>query len=521
MPLLDSLGRADNGNPEDWLKHNDGNSQILVLHRRPEYHMAAAIEQGKIPSEALAKWQEQANELVQWLRKNRRRACLVETDALTAKNANLELLTERLGVELAEEPSAKLPLVKPLHLLYALQAVQQSEECQTLLAELQASTLPLLSKSFEAPAINPDAIAQSLNEQERDAENRFETLKTKVTEAERLSEILKADLKASDGKQSVRTQQIESLQQQVSETREEGSLLLEQLHLVQEELEASIHRHKAAKEKLVDREQELQQIKKNHEAISKSLKDEIHRAKQAEESAERLSNELKAANADIAELSEQRQQAEKTIEQQNQQVQALKQDLTAEQEENALMLEQLHIVQEELEKRFINDQQLTQELAEYRNEQDCALAAANYRIKCLQDELNQFKESASWKATAPARALTKPFSRPSPKKRTLKRQIRLVRESGLFNEGWYLVTYPDVAEKNVDPIEHYLKFGAEERRNPSPTFDTDWYLTTYPDVAEQGMNPLIHYIKFGQHEERSTSMHHYPMIPVLGPADSK
>ena len=49
----------------------------------------------------------------------------------------------------------------------------------------------------------------------------------------------------------------------------------------------------------------------------------------------------------------------------------------------------------------------------------------------------------------------------------------------------------------MDPIEHYLKLGAKENRNPSPDFDTKLYLQNFPNVAMSGMNPLEHYILHG------------------------
>ena len=39
-------------------------------------------------------------------------------------------------------------------------------------------------------------------------------------------------------------------------------------------------------------------------------------------------------------------------------------------------------------------------------------------------------------------------------------EISLIRQSGLFNEDWYLKTNPDVAGANIEPLIHYLYFGA-------------------------------------------------------------
>lgn len=72
----------------------------------------------------------------------------------------------------------------------------------------------------------------------------------------------------------------------------------------------------------------------------------------------------------------------------------------------------------------------------------------------------------------------------------------------LFDAGWYRSRYPDVTQAGIDPLRHYLEFGAWEMRNPNPLFDSDWYLRTYPDVAESGINPLLDYLARGAVEGR-------------------
>ncbi len=95
-------------------------------------------------------------------------------------------------------------------------------------------------------------------------------------------------------------------------------------------------------------------------------------------------------------------------------------------------------------------------------------------------------------------AITKPFRQMSKAYKTECSQIKLLKESGLFDEEWYLAKYPDLAKRNIDPIKHYLHYGADEGRNPSPKFDTIFYLATNPDISTTAINPLIHYIQFGQ-----------------------
>jgi len=84
----------------------------------------------------------------------------------------------------------------------------------------------------------------------------------------------------------------------------------------------------------------------------------------------------------------------------------------------------------------------------------------------------------------------------------LQSDSELIASSGLFDRGWYTTTYPDVVALGLDPVEHFLRFGADLLRNPGSTFDTAFYLEQNPDVAAAGINPLVHYITFGIKEGR-------------------
>ena len=77
-----------------------------------------------------------------------------------------------------------------------------------------------------------------------------------------------------------------------------------------------------------------------------------------------------------------------------------------------------------------------------------------------------------------------------------------LKNSGLVDPAFYLQRYPDVRSAGVDPIQHYLEWGAKERRRPHPFFDAVWYLAHNPDVALSGVNPVIHYLQHGRNEGR-------------------
>ncbi len=77
-----------------------------------------------------------------------------------------------------------------------------------------------------------------------------------------------------------------------------------------------------------------------------------------------------------------------------------------------------------------------------------------------------------------------------------------IQKSGLFDEHYYLETYPDVRASGVTAAEHFCAAGWKAGKRPNPYFDTQWYLDTSPDVRDSGINPLWHYIVEGEKEGR-------------------
>jgi len=80
-----------------------------------------------------------------------------------------------------------------------------------------------------------------------------------------------------------------------------------------------------------------------------------------------------------------------------------------------------------------------------------------------------------------------------------------------FEPGAYLRANPDLAGKNVDPIQHFLAHGRFEGRRllPGPRsvpltieFDPESYLLMNPDVAQAGREPRDHFLLSGQYEGR-------------------
>lgn len=83
-----------------------------------------------------------------------------------------------------------------------------------------------------------------------------------------------------------------------------------------------------------------------------------------------------------------------------------------------------------------------------------------------------------------------------------KYQSLIIGQSNLFDAGLYEELYPEVSELNLDPVIHYIKYGAKQGCLTSLNFSTACYCENYSDVLKSGLNPLIHFIKYGQHVNR-------------------
>lgn len=87
---------------------------------------------------------------------------------------------------------------------------------------------------------------------------------------------------------------------------------------------------------------------------------------------------------------------------------------------------------------------------------------------------------------------------------------RLIAQSGLLDEAYYLSTYRDVAASGLTALDHYMFAGAAELRNPGPRFDTAWWARTH------GVTPgeaLVHCLREG-----GGASGRPPLAAVLAPA---
>lgn len=83
------------------------------------------------------------------------------------------------------------------------------------------------------------------------------------------------------------------------------------------------------------------------------------------------------------------------------------------------------------------------------------------------------------------------------------RTAHQIRGSGLFDASYYMKRNPDVEKLGIDPVLHYVRFGAQEGRDPNSLFLCAYYLEHNPDVARSRDDPLLHFIRSGAQEGRN------------------
>lgn len=248
----------------------------------------------------------------------------------------------------------------------------------------------------------------------------------------------------------------------------ENELLLLQLHQVQEELKRSGLLCQKNEEQLTKARAEHNKLVTDRQAEIERLTKERDQAKQLYQ---QLNSDRSASEASTKKL----------------------------RNDNDLLLLQLHQVQEELEHYYLLNQKSEQQLGEVQKKLDARSASFWKKFGMGARAFKGAVLGFVAPQLRPAGALIAVIGK---RKRALKHQIIMIKGSGAFDEQWYLEQYPDVVQAGYDPVEHYLKFGISEGRNPSAHFDTRWYLESNPDVADAKMNPLLHYIKFGKGEGR-------------------
>lgn len=72
--------------------------------------------------------------------------------------------------------------------------------------------------------------------------------------------------------------------------------------------------------------------------------------------------------------------------------------------------------------------------------------------------------------------------------------ISSIEAAGVFDNDWYRATYPDVDGCGMDPVEHYVRYGAAMGRDPSRAFSTLFFKNTHDGNWSKTANPLMTFI---------------------------
>lgn len=237
---------------------------------------------------------------------------------------------------------------------------------------------------------------------------------------------------------------------------------------------------------------------------AESLSEELE-ASRAE--GERLRDELVTVRARMRELRADQESLRATARERERNLESHLRDTRQELQASLASVGKL---EQDVEARFRELAELTRLLLRRESE----LEQSKVDAKSVREQLAETTEnlskvvgSRSWRVTKPARYLGRLLTgKVGERKRRVEKESEgaaLIMQSGLFDPDWYCREYPDVTKGGMDPLEHFLQYGAMELRNPGPDFNSATYLRENPDVAESGLNPLLHYLTHGRDEGRA------------------
>lgn len=93
-----------------------------------------------------------------------------------------------------------------------------------------------------------------------------------------------------------------------------------------------------------------------------------------------------------------------------------------------------------------------------------------------------------------------------------------------FDAAFYLAVNPDVAGSGMDPLDHFVRTGWLEDRDPNAGFSVRDYLEANPDVGAANLNPFAHYLVAGRAEGRAPRHElgfRYDVIARLRPVEAR
>ncbi|GAA6184262.1 hypothetical protein [Aliiglaciecola sp. NS0011-25] len=534
--------------------NNNNFESIILFYQQCEFAVANAISQGETLESAASDWLEKNTALLKFQKQNRRKVRLINLEQSLLNPTALNNHMDENGVSI--QCSLEYQVESDLNLLLACQYVRQEKSLSDLNTLLTACSLPV--SESDTVTVDNSLVLQQIIEQNASANNsekQLEFLNVKVAKQEQNNISLHEKLECERETVSILKLELENEKASASKQAEifggESELLKLKLASLQEDLEHYHLLRETEKQKYAVSELELNEQLRSTSAKLENVKSE---SELLELQVASMQEELESIFCDLETEKQKKADIEVTL---SKKLIKNEENFKSVKSEKELLDLQLAQVQEELEEYFLNNQTKDSQIVDLKNElttlkkvveslktQNSVLNSTvthknnevkkvlqqtkvkqieigkltsqltkakgeieilNHNLNQVNAELAQIKASKIWKSVEPMRKLAKAVGRIDKKKAKLQQDIGLLLTSEYFDAKWYLETYPDVAGSEINPAEHYLKFGAKEGRFPSPQFDGKWYLQRYPDIADADINPLIHFIKFGIAEGRKAS----------------
>lgn len=424
----------------DFWQGFDLNTRFVLVYTDPATALEQALSSGQIAEsqldEFLAQWQQASRQMLRFHLRQPQRSLLVSHDVDSDPYACVSLLNDRLGLagllslpvqedapsatdtpdwlpsfmqtDAPAKAAADVP-AEPVTLVRHLVSQYLEEHPQALALHDEVMACITLVGEHAAPVITPlsprAALGRFMQEDEQQSEAaraleaRITGLQAELQSAnawKQRAEEKAAQLQRAESELKAANERIAALgklEAELKDATEENELLLEQLHIVQEELEKAFEwkaKAEAETAKLKKTEAELKAAKDKSNTLDAQLKKALEELKasnekaakldlQAKKTAEELKlandkaakldalskktvEELKASNDKAAKLDAQLKKtqadlkatSDKLATEGKQKVSALESQLKDVNEENELLLEQLHLVQEELERYYLN-----------------------------------------------------------------------------------------------------------------------------------------------------------------------
>lgn len=492
--LLEQLGEPEGQMLSQWLKQNSEHSAIL-LWPQPALYVAAALAAAQAPEQALQTWAQQVQHLLTLFRKHRRQ---VQLAGYTPGEAP--------ALESATLPVPKY-VVSPLYRVAAAQLTLQDSTLQKAHSYLQASSVAGGQASI-ATLNDIDALLQ----QKCEDENEYADLLSQLDQAQQTLEEQHHQLKQAEKEQQALAKQLAEQQSAAEKASELEKHLAESTAKLSNTQSALKKEQTARSAEQREHKQQLAKAQEQHQRVKAELAStheentlviaELHRVQEVLETtletAQKHQQQIKELETERSELN---QQQSVLVQQHEAQEKALADSKTAWQ--NATnkaeqRLTQLHKAQEELEQQQQLLSSLTKKL-ETRQKNLNVLRAERQQKEHELQSLVQWLRAHAYRHAAAAYRYSRAY------KKALPEQVKLVQNSEYFDAAWYHEQYPDVSQGQINPAEHFVKFGALEGRNPSARFNTEFYLAAHNDVAISGQHPLLHFLRHGMAEQRATT----------------